>query len=421
MIRQATKVDDYSGKNAERTFHQQRHDINTYPCIVACGYRHVLIRKTRRTFPAWLIAFDDSQRNIAWRTKHDFLILQRSIKSTSIQLSKTSLSKLADAAPWVAPSMEVTAAVFVDAVDGEAAIINNWERKMQKNLLQINQFMQKCCASKVEPVSSAWKIFARPGNSEHVMDPRSCSIINTCNEQDEQQSHELGQYFCSSENASFLIDKCFEQIRSRFGAGDDSVSNKPDIVFVEPSVGRGDIVAALCSRLQQDGHSISNQTIQILGFDLDASAVDHCRQQEFAGTTNGKLAFATADFLQTHRRDHVSSDNAIVVFVGNPPFVAHGEINGMPQSQQQPERNICLRFIQHALLEWNAQLVAFIMPQRFRCCDYSAVSLMSSMTLQWETLELPSKRFFFQGNVAVQQPAILQCFWSENKALKRHA
>jgi hypothetical protein len=386
----------HSNNKASENLHRQQ----TYPCIIACGYRQVWIPKTNRTFPAWLIAFDDAteqEKRTTWRTKHDISLLHRAAKTAHIQFPKAVFAKLVEAAPWKSPDLLEDDGAASEKEWNELTCINHWNKNMQKNLWRINQFLQEYSKSRVENVMGAWKIFARLGDTEFVLPV--ARDLETSNHQREQISHELGQYFCSPENAIFLVQTCLERI-SRLV----SQTETRDFVFIEPSVGRGDILVALRDHLSSNQSVFATTHLtQFLGFDLDSAAVDACRQRFEAGA--GNTIINQADFLQTKRNDHLQGD-ACVSFLGGPPYTASHNND----TQSSLDKYIPMRFVEHAIHEWKAQLVAFIMPRR--CKSHAYESLPSNYL--YETIELPSSTFYFQGNVAVQQPSVLQFFWLNN-------
>ena len=366
------------------------------PCILACGYRQVLIPKSGRKFPAWLIAFDDALvgTRTSWRSKHDIWLLQRSA-TTSIEFPKAMFAKLADAAPWRAPSSLLTDNDLVNGRlddDNAASQGDNWHRQMHKNLLRANQFLQSCSKSQTQCAIDAWKVFSRLEDCENLV-PTGSEADDTNGYRAQQASHELGQYFCSPENASSLVETCLQRLDCLL-----QNSQGRELVLVEPSVGRGDIVAALQNHLK-DHAALANHSIRVQGFDLDAAAIQHCRTQFDASD----MRFECCNFLETKRQDHVATDDACVAFLGGPPYSAnHGHGSNM-------DRDIPIRFVEHAASEWNAQLVFFLMPARCRACRYEALP----EGYKRETLDLPSSTFYFQGKQPVTQPSVLQCFWIE--------
>jgi hypothetical protein len=105
-----------------------------------------------------------------------------------------------------------------------------------------------------------------------------------------------------------------------------------------------------------------------------------------------EMELATADFRQTRRTDHCrpsegeTDDDDLIVFVGGPPYSSgHGS--------DSMDRKLPMHFVQHAINEWEAQIVVFLMPQRCQKFDYA--SILSTVNYQMETMALPNFIFLF--------------------------
>jgi hypothetical protein len=224
----------------------------------------------------------------------------------------------------------------------------------------------------------------------------------------------------------------------------------------------------------------------VLGLDVDPEAVAACRRRQHGqqqqqhpvawqrldgpqpqllplperrddgGVVGGlPVSYQAADFLQTRRSDFVSgarggidgSDEPLVVMLGGPPYSGKEEddvgddddddddrggfdvrthkVDEEPrrqQQQQQQRSDLPGRFVRHALEEWRAVVLAFVMPRRCRSFDSSWSSSSpgarrgSGETLQQHWLETEELRdggmFYFCGCEQVRQPSVLQCWWN---------
>lgn len=331
--------------------------------VIACGYRQVLIRKSNRRFPAWLVQLPNNRQ--VWRSKRDFWRLQRDV---SWSFPKSAWTKLSEQVPWMRP-------------DGCCSLMtvetNNWNVRMQKNLLLLDTFLQQvdkyCMASNDKDGDDAlvqvWRDFCRPCDTEDLVDGADDRHEPSA----ATSGHVLGQYFCSPSNAKLVVDVLWKHIKVL-------LLDTSNILVVEPSCGHGDLIQALALH--------SNIHPRILGFDIDPIAVEHCQRQQFN--------VYTQDFLESKRGDHCRLDDVVVV-VGGPPYT-----NASDDGQQ---RGLPAAFVQHAIEEWKARVIVFIMPARCRDVNYDMEGY------DWETIELEDSTFFFQGSVPVKQPSIIQCFW----------
>jgi hypothetical protein len=74
------------------------------------------------------------------------------------------------------------------------------------------------------------------------------------------------------------------------------------------------------------------------------------------------------------------------------------------------DRELPVRFVQHAIQTWQAHVVAFLMPERCRKVEYQQ---LLPEGYEFETLDLAHSTFYFRG-IPVQQPSILQIFWKKS-------
>lgn len=316
------------------------------PCILECGYEEVWIEKSGRSFPAWKVAFETGAW---WRSKFDFLLLSR---QSSVPLPKAAFHKLAQESPWQRPD---THQVERD--------INHWKPHMKKSLFVLDQYLLTMQRNHPQ----AWSQFCRP-----------CDAENLCKEDrvDHNQSKQWGQYFSSKDNAQKLVEVLMETLDTQ----------NIDWV-IEPSCGHGTILQALIEENE-------NQEMKwkIMGIDIDQKVVSHCREQHALNPRMKHIHWEVADFLNSRKSDFGINESEQCAVIGNPPF---------HQARQ---------FVQHAMTEYNARVVVFIMPKR--CCSgdddcgYDA-------DYECKNIQMKSCDFHFQGNTSqtIKQPSSIQCFW----------
>jgi hypothetical protein len=173
-----------------------------------------------------------------------------------------------------------------------------------------------------------------------------------------------------------------------------------------------------------------------VGMDIDPTAIAHCREYFSKRCSDNisiqpNITWMTLDFLQSQRssvmdnlqvdgaRNSGTEDSIMVIVLGSPPYSA-GAGNGGDGMQ----RDLPMRFVQHAIQAWRASIVTFLMPER---CGQHVKSLSATnltgdpmqpnvssnvegYALANIPLEAPSV-FYFQGLATVKQPSIIQCFW----------
>lgn len=345
--------------------------------ILACGYRKILIPKTAATFPAFLVSFPE-HGNSFWRSKRDFLILARLVKG-DLSLPKAAFKKLADRSPWRAPGGNV-------ACDGSE---DNFHVSMKKSLNQMNHFLAnvqgKASNRRNKELHQAWDEFSRPENTTGlVSEDEEAHVAKSGRIRDGSR---LGQYFCTNENARAVVNVAIQKLNRM-----DLLSESKSIAFVEPSCGNGDIVKALVDILAGIDPPIANVTIQ--GFDIDSHSISRCKGLKF---TTLEVSWSCEDFLDTKRQ---ATNDSIVVCVGGPPYSA-GAGNAADMKLDLPTK-----FVKHCVTEWQANVVSFLLPERYR-----DVALDLPNGWGCETVDLSSSTFFFQGDTPVTQPSILQCFF----------
>jgi hypothetical protein len=353
------------------------------PLLLACGYRKIKT-KSGLSFPTFLVTIPTEPQRQVWRSKRDFLILGRATAEHNKRLPKAALGKLSEKAPWKRPDVDI-------AKNCEGP--NVYHISMKKSVRQMDQYLQEACVCALEngeKVKDAWDVFCRPGDTDMLV-PQSPGNDDD-NENDstwgitsQQQSSRLGQYFASSDNSKKLIGVVLERISCYL------VDSHTHLVFVEPSCGHGDIVAALVNDL--GARKIPSSKFSIMGFDLDQNAVKTCRQLPFSNP----IDFSCQNFLQTTMKER--DKQSMVVCIGGPPYTTG------PGSSEELRRDLPELFVNHCLQEWKAQLVCFLMPARY---GKSPIAVSPDYTCQ--SFELDSSTFYFQGSLPVVQPSILQCF-----------
>ena len=333
---------------------------DSFPHVVACGPKQIFIPKSGLRFPAWLVAIDTGQR--VWRSKRDFWRLHRvSRREANIDLPQSAWKKLADRASWTRPGSSSSG-------DNQGCE-NRWDPSMKKSLRLVDVYLQSVKKATGDKTTSAqlveaWSVFARDEDTE--MEPDDGK--------DDLKGSSLGQYFCSEENAELLV----RSLRSYLP------TDLENVAIIEPSCGHGQILRSI-------EQQISPQ--RLLGFDLDGDAIMHCTRQF------PSAKFHSGDFLKTQRREHIPEDVA-VFFAGGPPYSA-GQGSG-----DCMQRDIPVKFVQHAVNEWKASVVVFLMPER---CRHIYFSLPGDYTLETNYLDAGS-HFFFRDQIRVTQPSVLMIF-----------
>lgn len=275
-------------------------------------------------------------------------------------------------------------------------------------------------------------------------------------------------------------------------------SDKQQLIILEPSCGHGDIIQAVLQEdiLQQLQEQNGYSNIMILGLDIDPNALDICCQRLTATIQNNnnnnnnnldydnnstqekhngqeappqskqrqtflwsgemvmnhndkcnddedseenltiKINIGCTNFLETQRSHYINNENddSVVVTIGGPPYGCH-----------HSERHLPIQFVQHCIQEWYANIITFIVPQRFpqtlpplpSSPSSSSIDkrqqqentnennnndvdqlntnlLLSSSSLYvCECYELNSSTFYFQGITPVTQPSRIQCWYQK--------
>jgi hypothetical protein len=397
---EATKPSPSSEQHSDRSGVKQvfGEDANL-PTVLACGYRQIRIPKSGLTFPTFLVSLPNKKHTV-WRSKRDFLLLRR-VSSTTFP--KAALRKLAENVPWRRPNVDVLPSCCLGPN-------NQYQVFMKKSVLQLDQFLKDIEAAAASSYADqkgleAWEVFCRPEDTEGLVgttDPeKSCkesSLESPTNIISSQlQSSRLGQYFCSEDNAKHVVETAMDKIKLFVG---DQGSHP--LMFLEPSCGHGGIVSALVEELEKG--TIPPHNISILGYDIDPNAIRTCEKLPLP-TTEYPIVWKCQNFLDTskstHNKEMSTSKPPIIICLGGPPYTTGAGLSSGIR------RDLPTQFINHALQEWDASVICFLLPARYR--DSTAIPLPPGF--HCETIDLQSSTFFFQGAVSVTQPSIIQCFY----------
>lgn len=351
--------------------------------IMSCGKRSVYIPKSGLKFPAWEVRLGDG--NVVFRTKKDFLRLGRH----QISLPKTSLMKLCDESPWIRP--EESSEEFESARSGAR---NNWHVRMSKSLLQIDQFLnlvQDFSRTNPEtPLAITWQEFCRPQDSQGIAPIGEPSYRGS-----KSNAHtrpivgaKLGQYYSSETNARQLACIFLEKLIAQGGS-------QKSMTVIEPTCGFGRLILSLLSELADPKYAERQFKFHsVVGIDLDSCAVEKCRSLE---SQTIPLVWHQGDFLKT-KRDHIAPNLSLSV----------GMIGGPPYGTNRESRDLPMQFVEHAIAEYQPEVICFMMPQRCATYKYDLPTNYRSQNVELSA----AAEFYFQGRGnAVLQPSIIQCFW----------
>jgi predicted RNA methylase len=207
-----------------------------------------------------------------------------------------------------------------------------------------------------------------------------------------QTAKDLQQYFTSTHLIQMLLDRVNDILKAF--QRDLTIQSK-ELVFLEPSCGDGrilDAFAKCCAR-------------RLIGYEIDADLhkitlekVQKHKEQIFYG-----------DFLQSSREQVLLEADSILVAIGNPPF---SNID-----RAGTNRDLILKFIRHLAFEWQAQIIAFILPERCGKLQYveQVLNLLnqSSTSAKWSlAVQEPLDGYYFEfmGTKKITQPSILQIY-----------
>jgi hypothetical protein len=288
----------------------------------------------------------------------------------------------------------------------------------------------------------------------------------------ERRGNDLGQYYCSEESADRLVRLFLDESRRWWsdGAVDGPRSPPRGVVVVEPTCGDGRLLQRLGEALQEpsDAPWILNREslgsrLRFVGMDVDGFAVDRAVVRLRPLTEADEPCFfpdircITTDFLLSRRLEcealvgigrsgaemksdrgkgvSLSREDATTgptfLVIGGPPYTA-GAGSTVSRSSTGPamglglrappsslearqdflaaQRSLPLRFVRHAIVEYGAEVICFLMPERCRRCPQLR-QLLDRHAYECTTLDCDSI-FYFQGKAdrPVRQPSVLQCY-----------
>lgn len=406
--------------------------------VLACGYRQVYIPKSGLSFPAWLIYVrgnNGSSRRCVWRSKRHFwrlarqmdrLLLSSSAAPQQQPFPKAAWNKLCDAAPWKRPDFEAHVSTMLpkeassDAhyYDPRALLEaeNQWQPKMIKGLLQLDQYLQRVAA--LEEAHDAWHEFVQAPFDGNNDDPNH-NQQHDDNVEAARVGNALGQYFCDPRNARQVVQTALHRLELLHNG---SPASSRSLLFVEPSCGYGQIIETLLQVLHQstasnDEAAINNKngndndSFHIRGIDVDAVAIATC-QEKFRSHAN--VSLTCCNFLETSVGD---KEHKTVIVVGGPPYTA-GAGKASDDHESSLGRDLPMQFVRHAIQAHAAAVICLLMPARCESVDYVADGWIpsfssSSCRYEYETIPLqaPSLFYFQGGGEPVKQPSVIQCFW----------
>ena len=186
---------------------------------------------------------------------------------------------------------------------------------------------------------------------------------------------------------------------------------KKHLIILEPSCGHGNIIWQLVE--QHLDHLEKNYTtIKIVGIDLDPRVIAVCEKRysnspELQNSAKLSLEFYCQSFLTSKVQDFIETEESsppLVVAIGGPPYGSKPEERSLPQ-----------QFVQQCMEQWDCQVIAFLVPQRFPkslealCGHSNDMSYRRAYACQSE--ELACSTFLFKGETTVKQPSRIQCYY----------
>ena len=410
--------------------------------MIACGHLHTR-SKSGNEFPAFLVclpgnengAGEQCENYYVWRTKRDFLLLNRSLlkhsPSTKSFFPKKAFTKLCNKAsedvgekcgPWVRPDDgKAPTGGYLQLINNmlqkrgartDAFLINNFDKRLKKSLIQMDSFLvASFTASEVEqssesdqnsghlssvaPMTEAWSTFCRPDDSHSVVVPSEL-VGDIKNDKDEAvlceevpNAAKLGQYFASEENANDVVRTAFELLSMI-----DSIQY--NTIFLEPSCGDGRIIEKV---LQTKYDTVQRA---IIGVDIDPNSIQKAEQK--LGQQDD-MVLKSACFLSLTPEQIFScvsfEGKSKLIVLGGPPYTP----------KDLPER-----FILHSILTLDADIVVFILPSR---CAKDAEKIqrkLNSANIKGSTFwcynnKILDNIFFNFKETTVSQPSILQSWY----------
>ncbi|KAL7551062.1 hypothetical protein ACHAWF_014263 [Thalassiosira exigua] len=422
------------------------------PRVIGCG--HLRVRsKSGNEFPAFLVRLppvgaggcggsgsesesDDlpgGPRCYFWRTKRDFLLLDRSRRRhagapSSPPFPKKAYAKLCDRAtdgdglvggPWLRPDDEESPAggycklvkdlprsVGGNLTPAPVETTDNFDPRMKKSLAQMDSFLIASCAASLQALSSkmgagdnatvqmlgnnytcssaedtvamaeAWAIFCRLEDSDNLVVPSGISKEDSKS----MNPATLGQYFASEENSNIVVRSALKLLSSM-----EHIDGR--LVFLEPSCGDGRILNGLLEALDKPGFG----TRRVVGLDIDPVSIEKAKERLSQST----VTLLCADFLSLEKHiilSRVHKPDEVLVVLGGPPYTP---------------KYLPKQFILHSITKLNAEVVAFILPKR---CARDADDIQKELSgYCYTNSDLANMLFSFEGRT-VPQPSILQCW-----------
>jgi hypothetical protein len=253
------------------------------------------------------------------------------------------------------------------------------------------------------------------------------------------------------------------------GGAEDQPVLPRSFVVLEPTCGDGRLLRklgeALLHERSEERWIVPTESlaarVRLVGMDMDGRAVGRAaeRLRNLAGAAPPACC-VVADFLSSRRlecaaaaglglsgeaasgpdragvicqgqeRVAADSDPAFLV-IGGPPYTAGagstvarpskgpamglGPISACSSSAGRPDhataqRSLPLRFVRHAIEEYRAEVICFLMPERCRGCP-ELRELLDRHSYDCATLDCDSL-FYFRGRAdrPVRQPSVLQCY-----------
>ncbi len=416
----------------------------------------------------------------AWRSKKDFLLLARKgVESNEKSLPKAAFKRLVDettAVPWRRPSEDTKNATEQTRLNNIAIpdclsnneLPNHYSVRMKKSILQLDTFLQtmESKANESPERQTAWDFFSRDSDTEDLVALETSSTVHDSTSSPSstaalRESSRLGQYFASKENAHKVADYALEKMLAEYRRNPDTTDWDEMTVFVEPSCGHGDIIVSLIDSLQRNKRFCpDHEYLWIIGFDIDPAAIEICRKRKeftqictrtFPGNRHETHICKSGDytiFLECSSFFEISPEDCVrrlqqyhhecyvqqlykyktVVFeslpveglkvccLGGPPYTT-GQGSGGAMKRDLPEK-----FVDHCYNEWKADVICFLLPDRYR--EDANISTESAFLATkpptpglyhgaddaWirETHELEASKFFFRGTTEVTQPSIIK-------------
>ena len=406
--------------------------------VLACGYRQVHIPKSGLSFPAWLVYIRDNESSCrcVWRSKRHFWRLARQMDRLLLSSSSSSAAaaaaapqqqpfpkaawkKLCDAAPWKRPDFEAHVSTMLpkEASSNDPRALldaeNQWQPKMTKGLLQLDQYLQRAAA--LDEAHDAWHEFVQApfeGNDDDL----NRNQPDDYNIEASRVGNALGQYFCDPRNARQVVQTALHRLELLHNG---SPASSQSLLFVEPSCGYGQIIETLLQQFAASSDEVAiknkngknNDSFHVRGIDLDAVAIATC-QEKFRLHSN--VSLSCCNFLETSVGD---KEHKTVIVVGGPPYTA-GAGKANDDDKSSLGRDLPMQFVRHAIQAHAAAVICLLMPARCESVDYVADGWIpsfssSSYRYEYETIPLqaPSLFYFQGGGEPVKQPSVIQCFW----------